>query len=151
MGGYVWSVHPCKLKYFWSITRGGLWWEGSLNGGTTVYKTLKKVITEVPITDESDVHSSTNSDLTADAILEAKIVSVQLYVRSKYRIAGIFRSAKVSFFFLFCNDQERKLDVVFFKTKMGVAYQLYGKTKLKPTKSSLSPKKQNYSPMKYTR
>ena len=22
--------------YFWSITRGGLWWEGSLNGGTTV-------------------------------------------------------------------------------------------------------------------
>ena len=22
------------LLYFWSITRGGLWWEGSLNGGT---------------------------------------------------------------------------------------------------------------------
>ena len=25
-----------SASYFWSITRGGLWWEGSLNGGTTV-------------------------------------------------------------------------------------------------------------------
>ena len=24
------------LLYFWSIARGGLWWEGSLNGGITV-------------------------------------------------------------------------------------------------------------------
>ena len=23
-------------SYFWSITRGSLWWEGFLNGGTTV-------------------------------------------------------------------------------------------------------------------
>ena len=26
-----------RASYFWSITRGGLWWEGSLNGGTTHY------------------------------------------------------------------------------------------------------------------
>ena len=25
-----------RASYFWSIIRGGLWWEGSLNGGTTV-------------------------------------------------------------------------------------------------------------------
>ena len=33
-GGRGLSVE--ELLYFWSITRGGLWWEGSLNGGTTV-------------------------------------------------------------------------------------------------------------------
>ena len=27
------------LLYFWSITRDGLWWEESLNGGTTVLGT----------------------------------------------------------------------------------------------------------------
>ena len=26
-----------RAIYLWSITRGGLWWEGSLNGGTTVF------------------------------------------------------------------------------------------------------------------
>ena len=44
-------------------------------------------------------------------------------------------------FFLFCNEQEQKLDTrFFFVDKMGVVNQLYGKTEFKPTKSSLSPK-----------
>ena len=36
-GGLWWEGLSMEgLLYFWSITRGGLWWEGSLNGGTTV-------------------------------------------------------------------------------------------------------------------
>ena len=27
-----------RASYFWCITRGGLWWEGSLSGGTTVHR-----------------------------------------------------------------------------------------------------------------
>ena len=33
-GRFVWRMHPCKK--FWSVIRGGLWWEGSHNRGTTV-------------------------------------------------------------------------------------------------------------------
>ena len=48
-------------------------------------------------------------------------------------------SSGQSFVFPFCNVQERKLDASFFR--QNVVYQLYGKTELKQTKSSLSPKK----------
>ena len=68
---------------------------------------------------------------------------------SYYRIVGIFRSAKDSFFRSVTSRNENWMYVVFFRQN-GSGLSVYGKMELKLTKSSLSPKKRNIFPTKYT-
>ena len=60
-------------------------------------------------------------------------------------MAGIVRSAKVSFFSRSVTSRNENWTYVVFLDKTGVVYQLYGKTELEPTKSSLSPKHETFA------
>ena len=68
------------------------------------------------------------------------------------RIAGIFRPAKVSCVFSFCNEQERKLDAQFFRQN-GRGLLVIRKNGIKTDEiQSINKKKQkNFGPTKYTR